>query len=225
MAVSDVTNTGLWTELNIDNKKQKETPSNELGKDAFLQLMITQMKNQNPLEPQANAEFVAQLAQFSSLEGIQELNKGVDKLVGGSQSNQALQASALVGRTVKVESDYAYLPQDGRVYGTIDLPESTSGVQLNVYDSKGSLVFQENLGPQESGELTFAWDGKLADGTVAPAGGYQFEALSTVDGKPSQVSTYLGANVNSVTVGPNNTMTLNIAGVGPVSLSDIKEIL
>ncbi len=225
MAVSDVTSSGLWTELNIENKKETVTPSNELGKDAFLQLMITQLKNQNPLEPQANAEFVAQLAQFSSLEGIQELNKSVETLVGASQSNQALQASALVGRLVKVETDYAYLPEDGRVYGTLDLESSTSSVRLNVYDSNGALVFQEDLGAQTAGELAFAWDGKLADGTTAPAGGYQFEAIATVDGKPTQVAAYLGVNVNSVTVGPNNTMTLNIAGVGPVSLSDIKEIL
>ena len=109
--------------------------------------------------------------------------------------------------------------------GTVDLPASTSGIQLNVYDSKGSLVFQEDLGAQQAGELAFAWDGKLADGTTLPAGGYSFEAVATIDGKPTEVSTYLGANVNSVTLGPNNTMTLNVAGVGPVSLSDIKEIL
>lgn len=225
MAISDVTSSSLWGDLNIDKKKETVTPSNELGKDAFLELMITQLKNQNPLEPQANAEFVAQLAQFSSLEGIQQLNDSVETLVGSNQSNQALQASALVGRTVKIETDYAYLPQDGRIYGTLDLPASTSGIQLNVYDSKGSLVFSEDLGAQEAGDLAFAWDGKLADGTEAPAGGYQFEAIATVNGKPTELTTYLGANVNSVTLGPNNTMTLNVAGVGPVTLSDIKEIL
>lgn len=225
MAVSDVSASSLLTDLSIDTKKETVTPSNELGKDAFLELMITQLKNQNPLEPQANAEFVAQLAQFSSLEGIQQLNDSVETLVGGFQSNQALQASALVGRTVKVETDYAYLPEGDRIYGTLDLPASTSGIQLNVYDSSGALVFQEDLGAQAAGELAFAWDGKLADGTVAPPGGYSFEAIATIDGEPTEVTTYLGANVNSVTLGANQAMTLNVAGVGPVALTDIKEIL
>lgn len=225
MAVTDISSSGLMSDLSIDKRKESITPSNELGKDAFLELMITQMKNQNPLEPQGNAEFVAQLAQFSSLEAMQGLNSGMDKLVGGFQSNQALQASALVGRVVKVDTDKAYLPEQGHVYGSIDLPASSASVRLNIYNTKGEMVYQEELGAQSAGELAFAWDGALEDGTTLPAGAYRFEAVATIDGKPEQVSTYLGANVNSVTMGANQTMTLNVNGIGPMALSEIKEIL
>jgi flagellar basal-body rod modification protein FlgD len=225
MAVSDVAASGLLPDLDISNKRSATPRRNELGKDAFLELMITQLKNQNPLEPQGNAEFVAQLAQFSSLEGLQELNKSVSQMVGGFQSSQALQASALVGRLVKVETDYAYLPADGRIYGTVDLPASTSSVQLNVYDSSGALVYREDLGAQSAGELAFAWDGRLPDGTTLPAGGYSFAAIATIDGKPTKVITYLSANVNSVTLGANQSMTLNVAGIGPLPLSAVKEII
>lgn len=227
MAVSDVSAKNLYTELGLGKKEEeKKTGSDELGKDAFLELMITQMKNQNPLEPQGNAEFVSQLAQFSSLEGITNLNDTVTKLAGGFQSSQALQASALVGRTVKIETDKAYLPKDGRVYGTVDLPYSTSGVRINVYNDKKELVFQEDLGDQKAGEVVFAWDGKLSDGTTLEPGTYRFEAIATTaEGKPEQVKTYLGANVNSVTVGANQKVTLNIAGAGPVELTGVKEIL
>lgn len=225
MAVSDVTSSGLLSDLSIDKKKEATTPSSELGKDAFLRLMITQMKNQNPLEPQANAEFVAQLAQFSSLEGITNLNETVSSLASGFQSNQALQASALVGRTVKIETDKAYLPEGGFVYGTVDLPASTASVRLNIYNTKGEMVYQEELGAQAAGELAFAWDGELEDGTTLAPGAYRFEAIATIDGKPEQVATYLSANVNSVTVGANQSMTLNINGIGPMALSEIKEIL
>lgn len=226
MAISDVKANSLFTELGINKKEpEKKTGNDELGKDAFLELMITQMKNQNPLQPQGNAEFVAQLAQFSSLEGITNLNKTVESLAGGLQSSQALQASALVGRTVKVESETAYLAKDNYIYGTVDLPYSTSGLRINVYDAKGELVFQEDMGDQAAGEVVFAWDGKLEDGTVVEPGTYKFEAIATRDGKPEQVTTYLSANVNSVTIGANQAIELNISGHGPMSINEIKEIL
>ena len=226
MAVSDVSAKNLYTELGLGKKEEeKKAGSDELGKDAFLELMITQMKNQNPLEPQGNSEFVAQLAQFSSLEGITNLNKTVETLAGGLQSSQALQASALVGRTVKVESETAYLAKDNYIYGTVDLPYSTSGLRINVYDSKGELVFQEDMGDQAAGEVVFAWDGKLENGTTVEPGTYKFEAIATHDGKPEQVTTYLSANVNSVTIGANQAIELNISGHGPMSINEIKEIL
>jgi flagellar basal-body rod modification protein FlgD len=78
-----------------------------LGKDAFLQLLVTQMQNQNPLDPQDNGEFVAQLAQFSSLESMQSLNSSVGTIVNNYQSSQALQASSLVGRSVIAQTDSA----------------------------------------------------------------------------------------------------------------------
>ena len=80
---------------------------NELGKDQFLQLLVAQMNNQDPLSPQENGEFIAQLAQFSTVEGIDNLNGSMESLLSGYQSSQALQASSMVGRTVIVPTDQA----------------------------------------------------------------------------------------------------------------------
>src|SRR5471032_795987 len=80
------------------------TGGQTLGKDAFLQLLVTQLKNQNPLDPQDNSAFVAQLAQFSSLEGITTLNTTVSSIASNASSSQALQASSLVGRSVDRKS-------------------------------------------------------------------------------------------------------------------------
>ena len=122
--MADAISTGLLSELSA---REKYAPANtekqELGQDVFLELMVTQMRNQNPLDPQDNSEFVAQLAQFSSVEGLDKLNNTMEGFVGSFQSNQALQASALVGRSVKVDSDTSYLAADGRVAGTIELPQ------------------------------------------------------------------------------------------------------
>lgn len=196
-----------------------------LGQDAFLKLLITQLKNQNPLSPQDNTAFVAQLAQFSSLQGIQNLNTTMSSVASGMQSSQALQASALVGRTVEVKTDNGYLPSDGLIRGTMRLDNSTSDLQLKIYDSTDKLVMQKDFGAQSAGDLPFAWDGSKADGTIAAAGMYKFVITANDSGKASPVTTYLGANVNSVTMGANQTVTLNVNGVGQVALSDVKDIL
>ncbi|MET0379577.1 MAG: flagellar hook assembly protein FlgD [Spongiibacteraceae bacterium] len=214
------------------NKKEATTSDtssaankNTLGQDAFMKLLVTQLKNQNPLDPQDNTAFVAQLAQFSSLEGIQSLNSTVTGLAGGLQSSQALQASALVGRIVSVESSKANFTEGGGVFGSIELPKSTSNLQLNIYDSKDKLVFSKALDAQNAGELPFGWDGTATDGTKLASGTYRFEAKATDDGKSETLTTYLGANVNSVTIGANQAVILNVDGVGQVAWSDVKEIL
>jgi flagellar basal-body rod modification protein FlgD len=203
----------------------KKSSEQTLGQDAFLHLLVTQLKNQNPLDPQDNTAFVAQLAQFSSLEGIQSLNSTVTSLATNLQSSQALQASALVGRSVSVEGNKATFTQGGYVQGTVELPESTANMQLNIYNNSNQLVFTRDLGPQEAGEMPFAWDGSAADGTKLPSGIYRFEALARDGNKSNALTTYMGANVNSVTIGANQAVILNVEGIGPIALSDVKEIL
>jgi flagellar basal-body rod modification protein FlgD len=211
------------------NQKKTSTDSSgttsALGQDAFLKLLITQLKNQSPLNPQDNSAFVAQLAQFSSLQGIQNLNSTVTGLASGMQSSQALQASALVGRTVEVESKTAVFDSSNIVRGTIALPTSTANMQLKIYNSSNQVVMQKDFGSQEAGDIPFAWDGTGSNGTKLPAGTYHFEVLAK-DGKTSTaLTTYLSANVNSVTMGANQQVSLNVEGVGQVALSDVKDIL
>ena len=230
-AVSDSTTGNSANILAALNKKNTATNSlgsgqtSALGQDAFLKLLITQLKNQSPLNPQDNTAFVAQLAQFSSVQGIQNLNTTVESLASSMQSSQALQASALVGRSVQVESKTAYLSSGGTVRGLIDLPKSTAGMQLNIYNSSNQVVLQKDLGSKEAGEIPFAWDGTGSDGAKLPAGTYRFEVLARDDKNSTALTTYLSANVNSVTMGANQEVTLNVNGVGPVALSEIKDIL
>lgn len=225
----------LFSELSIAKKKEEEDKSNELGQNAFLKLMITQLENQDPLSPQENSEFIAQLAQFSSVEGLDRLNKNFDSFTNNFVANQALQASTLVGRSVTVPTDTTQLPVNGVVYGSVDVPSSTGSVNVNVYSEAGSLVDQFSLGAQPAGELVLRWDGKhfevngeLVDQSTRnpdglPPGTYRIEVSSTIDGDETQLETALSANVNSVTVGANGVLTLNLAGIGPVSLADVKQ--
>ncbi len=224
--MADAISTGLLSDISIREKQSaKKTDNGELGQDVFLELMVTQMQNQNPLEPQTNSEFVAQLAQFSSVEGLDKLNNTMGNFVGSFQSSQALQASSMVGRFVKVETDTAFLGKDGIVAGTIYLPQTTDDLKIKISDASGALVAEELMGVQKAGEITFAWDGKDEAGTQLEPGYYEFEVFADIDGEEVQVETALSANIDSVTVGASGAITLNIAGVGSVPMSAVREIL
>lgn len=237
--MSDVSSTkspsDVLSSYGID-KNSAATPkkkTNDLGQDAFLQLMITQMKNQDPLAPQSNSEFVAQLAQFSSVQGLEKLNTSFNSFSSGFQSNQALQASSLVGRSVSVEGANSILSPNGIISGTINVPATTSELKINVYDSKGVLAAQVPVGSAKQGDMNFRFDGEsmevngeLLDWTAQsalPPGAYKFEVLATQDGKTQQLATSLSANVNSVTVGADGKLVLNLAGYGAVDISKVKQ--
>ena len=201
------------------------TGSSTLGKDSFLQLLVTQMQNQNPLDPQDNSEFVAQLAQFSSLETMQNLSTSVDAIGGMYQSSQALQASSLVGRTVVVDAGSTSVDTTKGITGQAVLPNSSTVTEVKVYDSKGEVVRTLDLGEQKAGNASFTWDGKDESGNVLESGNYSFVATAALDGKSSTVATYLPATVSSVTMGSAGTaMTLNLADGSNIALSKVQQI-
>ncbi|MET0355335.1 MAG: flagellar hook assembly protein FlgD [Cellvibrio sp.] len=238
--MSDVTTkstSDVLSSYSINKNVAAETAkkkSNELGQDAFLQLMITQMKNQDPLAPQSNSEFVAQLAQFSSVQGLEKLNTSFNSFSSGFQSNQALQASSLVGRSVSVETDTSMLVDKGIISGSVNLAAATSDLKINIYNESGALAAQVPVGTAPAGETTFRFDGQnievngaLLDWTAGeealPPGSYSFEVMASQNGKQEQLTTSLSVNVNSVTIGTDGKLVLNLAGVGPVDLNKVKQ--
>lgn len=204
-----------------------DSSTNGLGQSAFLELMIAQLKHQDPLSPQPNGEFISQLAQFSSVQGIEKLNSSMSDIASNFRSSQALQASSLVGRQVQVPGSSAVLGDTGAVGGSVELPASTSDMKLRIFKPGDTTtpVAVINMGAQAAGDVPFEWDGTDTSGNRLPAGIYTVEASAMQDGKSTKMSTYVNANVNSVTVGANNSMTLNVANVGSVALSDIRKIL
>ncbi|MEM8499680.1 MAG: flagellar hook assembly protein FlgD [Pseudomonadota bacterium] len=216
--------------LSQRNRSQTLPKDNELGQDAFLQLLVTQLGNQDPLSPQDNGEFIAQLAQFSSVEGIQSMNSSLEEMAASLRSNQALQASSLVGRSVRLPASSAALQEGKNVEGTINLPTASEQVSYRVFDGSGQLVHQEIIrnetegGFIAAGEVPLSWDGKNQDGERQPAGRYRIEADALIGGEPQALETVLNSNVDSVNLGQGNQVTLNVAGIGPVALSKVQEI-
>ena len=216
---------GVSSVLDQYQIKQETTQKKDLGKNEFLELLVAQLNNQNPLEPQENGEFIAQLAQFSQVEGIEKLNSSMGELLSGYQSSQALQASSLVGRKVIVPTDKAVVDTSETFKGSLVLPVTSSNVYVNVYDSNGKAVSRVNLGQQAAGNVSFMWDGKDSSGNVLPPGTYKFEAQATYADGTKGLYTLLPANVDSVVLGQNGgEMKLNLPGIGSVPLSQVQII-
>lgn len=222
-------------DLSIDNKKAEQKDNGELGQTQFLELMIAQLENQDPLSPQENGEFIAQLAQFSQVEGLDKLNNQFEQFSDSMTSNQALQASALVGKQVAINTDQSVLTNGGIISGLVDLPQAVGDLTMGIYNSNGELVSQIPMGTNAAGETRFRWDGLHMEvnespitwpdqgDTFLPPDQYTFRAVGTVNGVVEQFETALSANVNSVSLGASG-ITLNLAGIGSVSMQDVRQI-
>jgi flagellar basal-body rod modification protein FlgD len=210
----------------LDAARLKDKPKNgerdKVGQEAFLELMITQLKHQEPME---NGEFLTQVAQFGTVSGINELQKSFGSLATALQSSQALQASTMVGRKVIVAGDKVTIAPGETAKLGFELATATSNLRATVYDAAGQVMQRFELGAQPAGMLEHTWNGLDANGAQLPPGQYRFTAEAMVDGKAQAVTTLVGAAVESVTLArKGQAPTLNIAGMGAVSLDAIKRV-
>ncbi|PTU30605.1 flagellar hook assembly protein FlgD [Stenotrophobium rhamnosiphilum] len=204
---------------NVTSALQAQT----LTQNDFLKLMTSQLKNQDPLKPLDNSEFVSQMAQFSTVSGIQNLQNSFSTLASSLSSGQALQASSLVGHNVLTSSSKAVLSTGGKISLAVDAPAS-GNVIVNVTDSSGQLIRRIDLGAQASGLTQFQWDGIDNNGAAAPAGQYNFTA-TVGTGSQSQAATMLAAGkVNSVSLDSSGALNLSVDGIGSVAFSTIRQI-
>jgi len=220
-------NLGTLQSLGIGTPAGTETRTeNELGQDAFLELMIAQIQNQDPFKPLENGEFLTQIAQFSQVSGIQDLQTSFSSLAGSLTSNQALQASVLVGRSVLVPGNTATLNNGGSVKGAIDIPATSADVRLQVTNAAGEVVRNLELGPQQAGTVGFNWNGVGDNGTALPPGNYRVSASASLNGEQVALDTLIEDRVNSVTLGRAGEGTvLNLATQGAQDFNSVREIL
>lgn len=224
--MSDVTGTNnvqsALDQYSIGIKQKEKAEASD--KDMFLKLMLAQMKNQNPLDPQDGSEFLAQLAQFSTVEGINKINDSMSDFSNSFRSGQALQATTMIGRRVQVESNSGELTENNPLQGSIDIPQTLSNLTLDIYDSAGQKVKSLNYGPSIAGNKDFSWDGMNTNGEFSGFGRYSVAAIAEVDGETSQLSTFMSSNVDSVSVSADGSITLNVENVGAVALSNVKKV-
>lgn len=222
MTTSSILSSGL--EQFAIQQPDAESSSNDLGQNQFLELMLVQLQHQDPLNPMESGDFLAQLAQFGTVNGITELQGSFDNFTNSFQSSSALQASTMVGRSVLVSgqevSINAVTPS---VDGAVELNTSTPNLSVQIVDSVGQPVKFIELGTQAAGLVKFNWDGLDENGDAVTDGNYFIQATANIENTNVAQPTLISANVDSVTINGNNTL-LNLQGLGTVGLGEVREI-
>ncbi|HTN54284.1 MAG TPA: flagellar hook capping FlgD N-terminal domain-containing protein [Anaeromyxobacter sp.] len=199
------------------------TASNDLGKDAFLKLLTTQLQNQDPLNPTDDKEWIAQLAQFSSLEQLQNLGTKLDSLVTGQSSSTELNATSLVGKQVLFNASKVGLVQGSTSAFQVALDVADDSTSAVLADSTGRVVRSLPLGARDAGTFSVTWDGLDDNGQPLPSGNYFLTVAGTrKDGTPVSAQAQIRATVTGVTL-DGQTPELVVAGQH-LQLSDILEI-
>lgn len=212
-SVAGVTDTAASATAAVKKTAVEET------QDRFLKLLVTQMKNQDPLNPLDNAQVTSQMAQLSTVNGIEKLNATLESFTKA----QAFQSVGMIGHYVLAPGESINLA-GGKALAGVELKSAADSVKVNIVDSKGVTVRSLDLGKQDGGVVSFQWDGKTNAGLDAPEGGYSFNVTATLAGKsiaPTALSVGLVQSVLMDQVGP----ALSVQGMGLVDLSDIKQIL
>jgi flagellar basal-body rod modification protein FlgD len=201
----------------------------ELGQDDFLQLMMAQLKNQDPMKPMDPSQYVGQLAQFSSVAGLKEVNTAISGLTSSLRGNQVLDGASMIGHAVVAEGTHVWLPAPAEdrpgIAGAMEVPKGTQSLQMVVKDSSGATIRTQAL-PNGSGMRGFQWDGNNEAGVAAPAGRYSIDVIANVGGKNESLATSFAATVSSVALDPKTgALLLDTDVLGEVSLSDVERVL
>ncbi|MFC6521280.1 flagellar hook assembly protein FlgD [Undibacterium arcticum] len=199
------------------------TDSTAATQDRFMKLLVTQMKNQDPLNPLDNAQVTSQLAQLSTVTGIDKVNTTLQSLMSSMQSGQSLQAAGMIGHSVLAPGSGLELASGKSVFG-VDLASAVDKVAVTIKDAAGNTVRKMDLGSQPAGMQPLVWDGTTDTGAAAADGQYTF-AVSAVAGSAPVAATALAlGQVLSVSTGAQG-VSLNVRNIGSVVMADIRQIL
>ncbi|VTU20160.1 flagellar hook assembly protein FlgD [Variovorax sp. RA8] len=227
MAINDALSSLNGTSSTTQNSN---TVSGSDSEQRFLKLLVTQLNNQDPLNPMENAELTSQLAQMSTVSGIEKLNSTLSGLVNQTGSNQVLQAASLIGYNVLSPGNQigTSAPKDGEepapVPFAVQLPGTAGDVQVKIVDAAGHTVRTLELGSMTEGVNAVTWDGKADDGSAVPAGNYSFSVVATNDGTNVEATALTFAQVAAVKQGANG-VTLELANGRSISLDDVRMYL
>jgi len=191
----------------------------------FLQLMTTQLQNQDPTQPLDPSQFVSQLAQLSEVSSIEGMQTSIASLVSSLSASQLMTGAGLVGTSVLAPGSSVNLDTSNTPSGAVTVPSGTTALQVNILDSTGQTVQQINLTPDAGTTQTFTWDGTQLDGSRAPAGTYTVQAVGTVAGSTSKLNTEISTQVDSVSINSStNALMLNTADLGTIPFTSVTQV-
>ena len=202
----------------------KKTGSSSIQdvQDRFMSLLVAQMKNQDPLNPMDNAAVTSQMAQLSTVTGIEKLNTSMNTMSANMTASQTLQAASMIGHGVITPGNSLPLSSGKAVY-SLDLPSNVDSLKVTIKDSTGKVVRNLDLGAQQSGVKNMTWDGKSDTGATLPDDNYTYEVAGTAAGKKIDITSLCFGMVNSVTSGTGG-IKLSVSGVGEIGMGDVRQI-
>jgi flagellar basal-body rod modification protein FlgD len=203
-------------------KTMQKTGQRDLGQADFLRLMTEQLRNQDPLKPLDSNQFLGQLAQFSTVQGIQGLQSSFNAFAGAQMDDQALQATSLIGREALISSSSFQLGAEGGLRGQTQAPFA-GRIEVEISNASGEVVRRMSVEATRGGPLELAWDGVTDTGTRAPAGVYRVNARMNQGNQAVALETQVYSRIDSVSFTPAG-LVLNLAGGGSVPLSAIRRI-
>jgi flagellar basal-body rod modification protein FlgD len=198
-------------------------PKKVMDKDAFLNLLVTQLQNQDPLNPTDSVEFTAQLAQFSSLEQLSNVNTNLEQLQNYQASINNSQAVSLIGKDITAKGNGLQLDDGGPAECNFSLDGSAAVVTISIYDSTGEFVKSFEGKDLAAGQNTLFWDGTDKDGNKVTDGAYTFEILAAdVEGGNIKATTFFSGTVDKVTF--ENNQAYLISGTQKYALGDVIQV-
>ena len=196
----------------------------ELGQEDFLALMVAQLENQDPTKPMDNNEFLSQMAQFSMVNGIEDLNGNFSSVSDSLMGAQGLQAATLLDRQAIIETDSARFDGIEPVEGVIEQSERATQIEMQVRDGQGALVRTMSLEPSAGNQVAFEWDGRDQSGRSVAAGNYYFQVAGAVNGQVRSMPVAMANRIESVSLDPvSQKVTLNLANGRTATLDDVRE--
>lgn len=223
-----VNNSGLANELYW----QKETTpvaddSNQrLSQEDFFSLLTEQLANQDPTKPVDNDQMVAQMTSFTMADGIEQLNTKFENFATSMTSNQALQASSLIGQSVLVPGNIGNMSTEGQgISGVVVNESTTQNLEITIQNQIGEVVKVIDAGTQPAGNIQFSWDGTDQSGNPMPAGNYVVKAQGEINGEGVSLPTAINRHVDSVSLaGSSQGIILNLDGDVSIELTDVIQI-
>ncbi|MES1974494.1 MAG: flagellar hook capping FlgD N-terminal domain-containing protein [Pseudomonadota bacterium] len=198
--------------------------STTLGQADFLKLMTAQLNNQDPFAPVDNTQMVAQMAQFSSLAGITDMNttlKAISDKLGGTSASDAL---SYVGKTVLTEGDTAYARTSGGIAGAVELDGDATDVNVSITSADGQVLKTIQLGAQSKGTVSYDWDGTTDGGAAAGDGPFKVSVTAANAGTTVASRNLVWAPVAAVSMPASGSPTLTLPGLGQVAISAVRQI-
>ena len=194
-----------------------------LGQDDFMNLLVAQLQNQDPLNPMDSTAFTSQLAEFSSLEQLSNVNKNLEYLQMYQSSINNAQAVSFIGKNIDALGDSIQLESSENEEIHFELSANSSSVYVNIYNDSGGLVKIIENGLMGKGKQALEWDGTDNEGNTLPNGKYKYEVMAVdVNGDKVQTVTYISERVTGVTF--KDGVTYLMAGGMEIPIGDVIEV-